>query len=181
MCKNCRLLSNNANEAFANICLQSFQEAQIPPIPPDLIATLPDGRFAGGFFLYRLRKSMIARFDSSPMTETLQTMVSFFSQGRSLHVAAARLLDRRRHDDHPAQHRACARRNVLPLVIESEIERLVPGGSAERLARIVQRRSIPRSRESRAWRCSICAGRVRKTSSSCKRGRGTNWCAGARA
>ncbi len=36
-------------------------------------------------------------------------------------------------------HRGLAlrRKNVLPLVIESEIERLVPGGSAERLARIV--------------------------------------------
>jgi len=35
-------------------------------------------------------------------------------------------------------HRGMAlrRKNVLPLVIESEIERLVPGGSAERLARI---------------------------------------------
>jgi len=33
---------------------------------------------------------------------------------------------------------ALRRTNVLPLVIESEIERLVPGGSAERLARIVQ-------------------------------------------
>lgn len=32
---------------------------------------------------------------------------------------------------------ALRRANVLPLVIESEIERLVPGGSAERLARIV--------------------------------------------
>ncbi|HEX8281301.1 MAG TPA: MotA/TolQ/ExbB proton channel family protein [Chthoniobacterales bacterium] len=32
---------------------------------------------------------------------------------------------------------ALRRRNVLPLVIESEIERLTPGGSAERLARIV--------------------------------------------
>lgn len=39
-----RLLSNDANEAFANVCLQSFQDAQIPPIPPDLVATLPDGR-----------------------------------------------------------------------------------------------------------------------------------------
>ena len=39
-----RVVSNNANEAFANICLQSFQEARIPPIPPDLIATLPGGR-----------------------------------------------------------------------------------------------------------------------------------------
>ena len=42
--RNLRVLSNNANEAFANICLQSFQEAQIPPIPPDLVATLPEGR-----------------------------------------------------------------------------------------------------------------------------------------
>lgn len=32
---------------------------------------------------------------------------------------------------------ALRRRNVLPLVIESEIERLTPGGSPERLARIV--------------------------------------------
>ena len=42
--QNLRVLSNNANEAFANICLQSFQEAQIPPIPSDLIPTLPNGR-----------------------------------------------------------------------------------------------------------------------------------------
>ncbi len=33
---------------------------------------------------------------------------------------------------------ALRRKNVLPLVVESEIERLVPGASAERLARIVQ-------------------------------------------
>lgn len=39
-----KLVSNDSNEAFANVCLQSFQEAQIPPIPPDLVATLPDGR-----------------------------------------------------------------------------------------------------------------------------------------
>ncbi len=45
-----RVVSNNANEAFANICLQSFQEAHIPPIPPDLIATLPDGRMPVDFF-----------------------------------------------------------------------------------------------------------------------------------
>ncbi len=42
--RNLRMRSNSANEAFANICLQSFQEAQIPPIPSDLVATLPDGR-----------------------------------------------------------------------------------------------------------------------------------------
>jgi outer membrane biosynthesis protein TonB len=38
------VISNNANEAFANICLQSFQEAQIPPIPPELVSALPEGR-----------------------------------------------------------------------------------------------------------------------------------------
>lgn len=42
--QNLRIVSNTANESFANICLQSFQEAQIPPIPPDLVQTLPDGR-----------------------------------------------------------------------------------------------------------------------------------------
>ena len=41
---NLKVISNTANEAFANVCLQSFQEAQIPPIPPDLVQTLPDGR-----------------------------------------------------------------------------------------------------------------------------------------
>jgi outer membrane biosynthesis protein TonB len=47
--QNLRVVSNNANEAFANICLQSFQEAHIPPIPPDLIATLPNGRMSVDF------------------------------------------------------------------------------------------------------------------------------------
>ena len=47
--QNLRVVSNNANEAFANICLQSFQEAHIPPIPPDLIATLPEGRMPVDF------------------------------------------------------------------------------------------------------------------------------------
>ena len=41
---NLRVVSNSANESFANICLQSFQEAKIAPIPPELIPTLPDGR-----------------------------------------------------------------------------------------------------------------------------------------
>ena len=42
--QNLRVLSNDANEAFANVCLQSFQEAKIPPIPPELIGALPGGR-----------------------------------------------------------------------------------------------------------------------------------------
>jgi outer membrane biosynthesis protein TonB len=44
-----QVVSNNANEAFANICLQSFQEARIPPIPPDLITALPEGRMPVDF------------------------------------------------------------------------------------------------------------------------------------
>ena len=32
---------------------------------------------------------------------------------------------------------ALREKNVMPLVIESEIERLIPGGSTDRLARIV--------------------------------------------
>jgi outer membrane biosynthesis protein TonB len=47
--QNLRVVSNDANEAFANICLQSFQEAHIPPIPPDLIAALPGGRMPVDF------------------------------------------------------------------------------------------------------------------------------------
>ena len=47
--QNLQLRSNTANEAFANICLQSFQEAHIPPIPSDLIGTLPGGRLPVDF------------------------------------------------------------------------------------------------------------------------------------
>ena len=47
--QNLRIVSNNANEAFANICLQSFQEAHSPPIPPDLITDLPEGRMPVDF------------------------------------------------------------------------------------------------------------------------------------
>jgi biopolymer transport protein ExbB len=70
------------------------------------------------------------------MTETLQTMVSFFTKGGlfmwpllacsvvTVTTIVLSILTLRE-------------RKVLPLVIESEIERLTPGGSAERLLRIV--------------------------------------------
>jgi biopolymer transport protein ExbB len=70
------------------------------------------------------------------MTETLQTMVSFFTRGGlfmwpllacsivTVTTIVLSILTLRE-------------KKVLPLVIESEIERLVPGGSAERLIRIV--------------------------------------------
>ena len=70
------------------------------------------------------------------MTETLQTMVSFFTKGGlfmwpllacsivTVTTIVLSILTLRE-------------KKVLPLVIESEIERLTPGGSAERLMRIV--------------------------------------------
>jgi hypothetical protein len=38
---NLKVIENTANEASANVCIQSIQEAQLPPIPDDLAATLP--------------------------------------------------------------------------------------------------------------------------------------------
>ena len=70
------------------------------------------------------------------MTETLQTMVSFFTKGGlfmwpllacsivTVTTIVLSILTLRE-------------KKVLPLVIESEIERLIPGGSAERLMRVV--------------------------------------------
>jgi biopolymer transport protein ExbB len=70
------------------------------------------------------------------MTETIQTMVAFFGKGGpfmwpllacsivTVTTIVLSILTLRE-------------RKVLPLVIESEIERLTPGGSAERLMRIV--------------------------------------------
>jgi hypothetical protein len=36
-----KITENTSNEAFANICLQSILEAQLPPIPEDVADTLP--------------------------------------------------------------------------------------------------------------------------------------------
>ena len=134
--QNLRVVSNNANEAFANICLQSFQEARIPPIPPDLIATLPEGRMAVDITFTTLRKPMMTVFSAPSMTETIQTMVGFFTKGGlfmwpllacSIVTVTTLVLS----------ILTLREKKVLPLVIESEIERLTPGGSAERLMRIV--------------------------------------------
>ena len=39
--KDIKVLSNSSNEAFANVCLRSIMEANLPPIPEDVAATLP--------------------------------------------------------------------------------------------------------------------------------------------
>jgi outer membrane biosynthesis protein TonB len=39
--KDLKITENTSNEAFANICMQSVLEAQLPPIPDDVADTLP--------------------------------------------------------------------------------------------------------------------------------------------
>lgn len=43
--KNLRVTENTTTEATASMALRSIQETKFPPIPDDLLATLPDGRF----------------------------------------------------------------------------------------------------------------------------------------
>jgi protein TonB len=46
--KNLKILSNSSNETFANVCLQSILDANLPPIPDDVADTLPpDGLDSG--------------------------------------------------------------------------------------------------------------------------------------
>ncbi len=172
--KICGSLSNSANEAFANICLQSFQEAQIPPIPPDLVATLPDGQTVGRFFLYDLRQPMMPSIlILAQLPQPVNAVWQFFSSGGlfmwpllvcSILAVTTIIL----------RGMALRRKNVLPLVIESEIERLVPGGSPERLARIAQQDDSSLGRVWCGRRCSICALRAAKPSKSSRRRRDMN-------
>jgi hypothetical protein len=39
--KNLNVVENTSNAAFENLCIQSVQDAQLPPIPDDVAATLP--------------------------------------------------------------------------------------------------------------------------------------------
>ena len=39
--ENLKMLGNTSNEAFANVCLQSVQEAKAPPIPDEIVNILP--------------------------------------------------------------------------------------------------------------------------------------------
>src|SRR5204862_2028259 len=39
--QNLKVVENSSNEAFANVCLQSVMEIQLPPIPEDVASTLP--------------------------------------------------------------------------------------------------------------------------------------------
>jgi len=39
--QNLKIISNDSNESFANVCLQSIMEIKLPPIPEDVASTLP--------------------------------------------------------------------------------------------------------------------------------------------
>jgi outer membrane biosynthesis protein TonB len=39
--KNLKVLSNDSNEAFANVCLQAILDSKLPPIPEDVASALP--------------------------------------------------------------------------------------------------------------------------------------------
>jgi outer membrane biosynthesis protein TonB len=39
--KNLKVVNNSSNESFANVCLQSVLEIQLPPMPDDVASTLP--------------------------------------------------------------------------------------------------------------------------------------------
>jgi len=39
--KNIKVVSNDSNEAFANVCLQAILDAKLPPIPEDVAGALP--------------------------------------------------------------------------------------------------------------------------------------------
>ena len=39
--KNLKVTENSSNEAFASVCVQSVMEAHLPPIPEDVVKTLP--------------------------------------------------------------------------------------------------------------------------------------------
>jgi biopolymer transport protein ExbB len=78
---------------------------------------------------------MIAHAFLAELPSTLQSVISFFSRGGlfmwpllACSVVAVTTIILRGF--------ALRRKNVLPLVIESEIERLAPGGNPERLSRI---------------------------------------------
>jgi outer membrane biosynthesis protein TonB len=38
---NLKVIENSSNEAFANVCLRSVLEIQLPPIPEDVASSLP--------------------------------------------------------------------------------------------------------------------------------------------
>ena len=83
---------------------------------------------------------MIAVQIIAQLPESLQTVTGFFTKG-GLFMWPLLLCSIVALTTIILRTFALREKNVLPLVVESEMERLVPGASAERLARIVRSRS----------------------------------------
>src|SRR6266478_6119098 len=80
---------------------------------------------------------MIAIVLIAGVSETVQTIMSFFVKG-GLFMWPLLICSIVSVTTMILRGIALREKNVMPLVIQSEIERLMPGGSAERLTRIVQ-------------------------------------------
>ncbi len=80
---------------------------------------------------------MIAVVLIAGASETVQTIMSFFVRG-GLFMLPLLICSIVSVTTMILRGIALREKNVMPLVIQSEIERLMPGGSAERLTRIVQ-------------------------------------------
>ncbi len=80
---------------------------------------------------------MIAIALIAGVSETVRTIMSFFVRG-GLFMWPLLICSIVSVTTMILRGIALREKNVMPLVIQSEIERLMPGGSAERLARIVQ-------------------------------------------
>src|SRR6266852_7682440 len=80
---------------------------------------------------------MIAIALIAGVSETVQTIMSFLVRG-GLFMWPLLICSIVSVTTMILRGMALREKNVMPLVIQSEIERLMPGGSAERLARIVQ-------------------------------------------
>jgi TonB family protein len=44
-----KLETNTGNKTYADLCEQAVRETKLPPLPPDIVATLPDERLETSF------------------------------------------------------------------------------------------------------------------------------------
>ena len=171
--RNLRMTSNTANEASASICCARFRRRKFPPFRRTCSPLFPKAalqwKFPSRFSPTDDRYSSLLN-----AANPLQSIVSFLAKGRPLHVAVAHLLDCC-GDTIILRSIALRERNVLPLVIESEIERLVARWKSRAACRASCGKTTPRSPASRGLRCNICAGRARKISKRSRPAPATKW------
>ena len=134
--QNLKMVENTSNETFANICPAICYGSRTPSIPDEFLTSLPPEAWSRKFHLPYVRKLMTFSSIIAELPESLQSVTGFFSHGGifmwpllACSIAAVTTIILRSF--------ALREKKTSALVIESEMERLVPGASAERLARIV--------------------------------------------